>query len=97
MTDITNQYLEAAFIDQNVAGAFHGKSYAFVAIVNGGYSLGVAVANEQGYNAITGKTFSTYEEAKRWASELNKHIGLSVDEALDIISSTMFGPRAVAS
>ena len=93
MTDITNQYLEAAFIDQNVAGAFHGKSYAFVAIVNGGYSLGVAVANEQGYNAITGKTFSTYEEAKRWASELNKHIGLSADEALDIISSTMFGPR----
>ena len=51
MTDITHQYLEAAIIDQNVAGAFPDKAYAFVAVVNGGYSLGVAVANEKGYNA----------------------------------------------
>jgi hypothetical protein len=93
LTDITNTHLEAAIIDQKVAGEFAGKSYAFVAVVNKGYQLGVAVANEAGYNPITGKTFNSYGEAKQWADGLNKHIGLSQDEALDIIGSTMRGPR----
>jgi hypothetical protein len=93
MTDITTRYLEAAFIDQKVAGEFQGKAYAFVAVVHKGYGLGVAVANEQGYSPISGKSFDSYDEAKQWANELNDHIGLSRDAVLDIVSSTMFGPR----
>jgi hypothetical protein len=91
MTDITNRNLEAAILDQTVAGAFHGKVYAFVATVSrAGYCLGVAVKDEQGYCPIEGKTFTTYDEAHRWAYELNEHIGLSKDAAFDIIGSTMF-------
>jgi hypothetical protein len=97
MTGITTRYLEAAIIDQKVAGEFAGKAYAFVAVVNKGYKLGVAVANESGYSPIEGKTFDNYGEAKQWASELNDHIGLSRDAALDIIGSTMFGPRVVVA
>jgi hypothetical protein len=92
LTDLTNN-LEAAIIDQKVAGEFAGKVYAFVAVVNKGYQLGVAVANEAGYNPLMGKTFDRYDEAKQWATALNEHIGLSADEALDIIGSTMRGPR----
>jgi hypothetical protein len=99
MSDITSTHLEAAIIDQTVAGEFAGKTYAFVAVAlgrkGGGYQLGVAVANEAGFNPINGKTFDRYDEAKRWASELNKHIGLSEDAGLDIISSTMGGGRCV--
>jgi hypothetical protein len=98
MTDITNTYLEAAFIDQNVAGAFHDKVYAFVAVVAAkDYQLGVAVANEPGYNPIAGKKFDRYDEAKQWANELNDHIGLSRDAALDIIGSTMGGSRVAVA
>ena len=94
MTDITSTHLEAALIDQSVAGSFHDKPYAFVAVINGNaWQLGVAVANESGYNPIAGKTFAHRAEAKNWADGLNKHIGLSDIEALDIISSTMRGPR----
>ena len=93
---ITNEHLDAAIIDQKVAGEFQGKVYAFAAIVDAnGYGLGVAVANENGYSPIQGKTFNNYDEAKRWARELNAHIGLSQDEALDIVGSTMRGPRVV--
>jgi len=95
MTDITTFNLDAAIIDQKVAGLFQGKVYAFVATANKGYGLGVAVANESGYNPIQGKTFKTYGEAKTWADGLNTHIGLSKDEALDIIGSTMRGTRVI--
>jgi hypothetical protein len=97
MTDITTRYLEAAILDQKVAGAFAGKSYAFVAVINEGYRLGVAVANEPGYSPISGKTFDSYDEAKQWANELNDHIGLSRDAALDIVGSTMFGPKVAVA
>jgi phosphoheptose isomerase len=94
MTDITNQHLEAALIDQKVAGAFQGKRYAFVAVaIKRGWQLGVAVANEQGYNPISGKTFKRHAEAVEWAEGLNKHIGLSKDDWLNIIGSTMRGNR----
>lgn len=89
---ITNTHLEAAIIDQKVAGEFAGKVYAFVAVVEkDGWQLGVAVQGEQGYNPISGKTFAHKAEAKNWADGLNKHIGLSDIEALDIIGSTMRG------
>jgi hypothetical protein len=89
VTDITNQHLEAALIDQSVAGAFNGKLYAFVAVSSNGYGLGVAVFEEQGYNPVGGKSFTTYGEAKEWADGLNAHMGLSKKAALDIVSSTM--------
>ena len=97
MPDITNQYLEAAIIDQKVAGMFGGKAYAYVAVVKDGYGLGIAVKDESGYNPISGKSFDSYEEAKQWADGLNEHIGLSKDAALDIVGSSMFGRQRAAA
>ena len=90
MTDITNIDLQAAILDQKVAGAFAGKRYAFVAIMSdAGWALGVAVQDEDGYNPIVGKTFETREMAQGWADGLNKHIGLTPRQAIDIVVSTM--------
>jgi hypothetical protein len=92
MTDITSTHLEAAIIDQNVAGTFHDKVYAFIAIVeNGDWQLGVAVANERGYHPISGKTFKDQAEAKEWADGLNRHIGRDAENVAWIIVSTMGG------
>jgi hypothetical protein len=95
MTDITNMHLEAAIIDQKVAGVFPDKAYAFIATVGNGYQLGVVIANEPGFNPIAGKAFVHYREAEQWAEGLNKHIGLSKNEVTDIIGSTMRGRRVV--
>ena len=90
--DITSKYLEAAILDQIVAGTFT-KPYAFVAVAaDRGYILGVAVANERGYNP-TAKTFDTELEAREWAQGLNEHIGWSDDEIARIVISTMGGER----
>lgn len=95
MTDITNTHLEAALIDQNVAGAFSDKPYAFMAVVaKGGWQLAVAVANERGYNPIN-KFFESQQEADEWAEGLNRHIGLSADAKFKIVASTMGGRRVV--
>jgi hypothetical protein len=91
MTDFTTTHLEAAIIDQVVAGEFAGKTYAFVAIIHEGYKLGVAVANESGYSPIGGKMFDSFDEAKTWAKGLNEHIGLSAEQVAHIIISTMGG------
>ena len=94
MTDsITSRFLEAAILDQNVAGAFAGKRYAFVAIPGDAWHLGVAVAGEQGYSPVEGKTFKTEDEAKQWADGLNEHIGLNEWAAFEIVCSTMRGRR----
>jgi hypothetical protein len=94
MPDITQKFLEAAIIDQSAAGAFPGKVYAFVAVIGGGgWQLGLAIANEGGYNPIPGKTFATQSEAKEWADGLNKHIGRDEDSVLSIVGSTMGGRR----
>lgn len=92
MSDITTTHLEAAIIDQQVAGAFRDSTYAFVAVYGeDGWQLGVAVANESGYSPIVGKTFSDQGEAKRWADGLNAHIGLTDLSAAQIVASTMGG------
>jgi hypothetical protein len=93
MTDITSNHLEAALIDQSVAGQLFDKRYAFVAVYGEGWQLGVAVANESGYNPIAGKTFKNQDEAEQWANGLNDHIGLDKLAALQIIGSTMGGNR----
>jgi hypothetical protein len=95
MTDITSLNLNAAILDQKVAGAFAGKTYAFVPVVEkNGWALGVAVLNEPGYSPIGGLSWARREDAKHWADGMNEHIGLSPDQALDIVCSTM-GKRRV--
>ena len=92
MPDITSTHLEAAIIDQSAAGLFSDRAYAFIAVIgNDGWQLGVAVANERGYNPIPGKTFTTQAEAKEWADGLNKHIGRDANSVMAIIISTMGG------
>lgn len=88
--DFTTTHLEAAILDQVVAGTFT-KPYCFVAVVaKSGWALGVAVANERGYNP-TAKTFDSELEAREWAQGLNEHIGLTDEQAMDIVISTMGG------
>lgn len=87
---ITSKYLEAAIIDQVAAGAFPGKAYAFTAVHENGWKLGVAVANEQGYHPFK-HPFKSQEEAQEWAKGLNEHIGLDERRATRIVCSTMFG------
>jgi hypothetical protein len=92
MTDITNTHLEAALIDQYVAGAFQGKAYAFVPVVaKGGWELGVAVRDERGYSPLRGKSFADQDEARQWADSLNAHIGLTDEQAIEIVCSSMRG------
>ena len=92
MTDITTLNLDAALLDQKVAGQFGRKPYAYVSVVAvGGWALGVAVANERGYSPIAGKTFKTMDEADAWADGLNEHIGLTREDRIRIVISTMGG------
>jgi hypothetical protein len=97
MTDITNTNLEAAIIDQKVAGTFWEKLYAYVAVIDEkeGWALGVAVANEKGYSPIGGKTFKWKVEAQELADGLNQHIGLTRDQVAQIVISTMGGRPVV--
>jgi len=94
MTDITSLDLQAAFLDQEVAGMARGRAYCFVAVVGypKGWKLGVAFANEQGYIATT-KDFKTEAEARDYAERMNQHIGRSDDECMRIVISTMGGQR----
>lgn len=93
MPDITSKYFEAALLDQRVAGEFRGKTYAYVALcAEGGHQLGIAVANEQGYNPIS-KIFKDEKVAREWADGLNEHIGVDEDTAMRIVISTMGGQR----
>lgn len=90
MRDITSTNLEAAFIDQHAAGAFPGKTYAFVAVITErGWGLGVAVENERGYHPVGTKTFGSKTEADSWADGLNLHIGLDRLRAAKIVATTM--------
>lgn len=90
MTDITTLNLDAAILDQKVAGEFQGKRYCFIATQHGDqYILGVAVQGERGYNPIRGKAFGTQAKAAEWANGLNEHLGLTAEQATDIVISTM--------
>lgn len=98
--DITSTHLEAAILDQKVAGVFRGKRYAFAVVTTDGkedtgmWALGVAVQGEQGYNPIEGKTFDVHGDAQQWADGLNKHIGHTPRDVIEIITTTMQGtPR----
>jgi hypothetical protein len=93
MSDFTSTNLEAALLDQIVAGAFPGKRYAFAEVCEGdAWKLGVAVANEPGYHPCK-RVFKSQDEAREWADGLNEHIGLDRRAAALIIASTMGGRR----
>lgn len=92
LPDPTHNNLSAAILDQKVAGVFEGKDYAYVPVVaERGWSIGIAVANERGYNPIDGHTFPSHEQARTFCDGMNKHIGLPMDHASDIVVSTMGG------
>ena len=74
--------------------ATQGKVWAFVAIVGQpeGGLLGVAMANEPGYWPISSWwAHGSYDEMQAHADELNEAEGLSKDEAMRIICSSMVG------
>lgn len=76
-----------------------GKLFAFVAVVGKNYPwrLGLAVANERGYNPVPefwahGDDMDAFHAH---ADELNEAMGLGKDAALRIIASSMGGARYV--
>lgn len=90
--DPTNHSLEAAILDQKVAGAFHGKSYAYVSVIREtgqAWGIGIAVEGERGYNPIDGIGFDRHYEAKEFCAGMNLHIGLSEHRMAEIVCSTM--------
>ena len=97
--DPTQKSLEAAILDQVVAGTFDGKPYAFVAVIGGStkqWTIGVAVENESGYSPVSGDyfEFDSYEKASDFCDGMNKHIGLDKYRATQIICSSMRAPSA---
>jgi len=93
LPDPTHNNLDAALLDQKVAGVFQGKDYAYVPVVTErGWEAGIAVANEDGYNPIDGfRSFPDQDTARAFCNGMNKHIGLPMDHATGIIVSTMGG------
>lgn len=96
--DPTTQSLEAALLDQKVAGTFMEKPYAYIAVLSGAdadskmqWAIGIAVEDEQGYNEIRGEQFmfAQHAEARTFCDGMNRHIGLSVTRETEIICSTM--------
>lgn len=77
--------------------AFLGKIWAFVPVVgeNFGARLGVAVANENGYSPVPEHwcNADTWQEMSDHADELNAAMGLDPMTAVNIVASTMTGPR----
>jgi hypothetical protein len=75
-----------------------GKAYAYVAVMSGNtYGLGLAVANESGYNPIPlhWAQADSFDTAHDMADELNRDLlGLNEMAATRIICSTMFKKKA---
>jgi hypothetical protein len=93
VVDPTNTRLDAAILDQVVAGKFHDKDHAYVCVhQDREWTVGIAVANERGYTPVGGSpTFASHDEGTRFCRGMNKHIGLTEDAVDAIIISTMGG------
>lgn len=91
--DPTQRSLEAAILDQTVAGTFEDKPYAYAAVLNQGsgkmWAIGIAVEDEAGYNPVAGFEFDTQAEVDAFVDGMNKHIGLTKLKATEIIASSM--------
>ena len=76
------------------------KPFALVPIVGDStehWKIGVATANEQGYDPTTWQTFDTRNEAAEFCEMMNEKMGLTDREANLIIISTMGGREYVES
>lgn len=72
--------------------AVKGKVWAFVPVIGKleGGALGIAMANEAGYWPISEHwAHGSYNEMQEHADELNEAEGISVNEAMRIICSSM--------
>lgn len=89
--DPTQQSLEAAILDQKIAGQMGDQPYAYVAVYTEGtkFGLGIAVEDQQGYSPITGIDFDSHDQAHNFADGMNRHIGLDGTRAAQIICSSM--------
>lgn len=72
-----------------------GKVWAYVAVTGEHYGarLGIAIANQQGYNPVPEHWAhaDTYDEMSAHADELNEAEGLSKWNATEVVISTMGG------
>ena len=94
--DPTHTSLEAAFLDQKVAGQFHGMDYVYVPSLmdNGMWCVGIAVANEDGHYPIRGSSefeFDRFDLCVIFCHGMNRHIRVPLDHVAEIIASTMGG------
>jgi hypothetical protein len=90
--DPTNGSLEAALLDQYIAGIFFQKPYAYVPVLHGDeFAIGIAVEGEPGYNLLDAKQFRwvSYDVAYNFCMGMNQHIGLTEDQAVRLIADTM--------
>jgi len=90
-TDPTQQSLEAAILDQKVAGMMGDQPYAYVAVYTEGtkFGLGIAAEDQQGYSPISGIEFESHDLAHEFADGMNRHIGLDGTRAAQIICASM--------
>jgi len=94
--DPTQNWLDAALLDPQVAGKFKGQRYAFVAVMKRDgkpWGVGIAVKDEAGYNPVEGTTFEwdSMDDASAFCEGMNHHINLSRIDAACIVASTMRG------
>jgi len=71
---------------------FHGKTIAFTAVVaEGGFGLGVTLEGEPGYWPIPTDLASSksWEAMNDAATTINRFLGLSDEDAMRIVTSTM--------
>ena len=98
IADPTNRRLEAALLDQKVAGEFHDKDYAYVPVMNHNgkpWAIGIAVEGEHGYSPIVAEafTYDNRDDAADFCDGMNMHIGLEKIRAIEIVVSSMRRPN----
>lgn len=83
---------KCAMLELGIEAKYAGKMWAFTVVIGQleGGALGIAVANEAGYSPVPEFwAHGTYQEMQDHADELNKERGLGVEEAMNIVCSSM--------
>ena len=102
MKDPTTMWLDAALLDQVVAGKFHGRPYAFVPIYRSPdvfsrniWGIGIAVEGEHGHYPVAHPSFTwaARDEAAAFCEGMNRHVGLSPLREVEIVASSMRKPN----
>lgn len=84
-------------IELGIDEMFRGKLWAYTPVIDEkGIGLGIAVANEAGYNPIPLQWCNgeKYDEVREHADELNAERGLSSDCSMRVVMSTMAAQNA---